>query len=348
MLAQLEVTATTDYGLPAGYTLHGATLGDLPEAVEMFNASSRYTLGVDEFTVERYRNEWEVPILDLPGYVKVVRAPNGQLVACVEVWDLYDPHTRINTWIKIHPDHLGCGIEAALLRFAEDKARQSALLRAPREARVCAIGWVNERDAAVNDAYLAAGFNLVRHSYHMRIELTETPPTPVWPAGITLRPFVPGRDDEAVAWVDREAFRDHWGFVERPFEADVQMLRHWMTEAGFDPTLWLVAVDGDRIAGISLNNPEADEDPETGWVGALGVLREYRHKGLATALLHHSFGEFYRRGKKAVGLGVDAYNLTGALRLYERVGMHVHRKHNTYEKELRGGVELSTQKLNNA
>lgn len=345
MLAQLELTKTTDYGLPAGYTLHGATLDDLPEAVEMFNASSRHLLGVEEFTVERYRTEWEIPILNLPEYVKVVRAPDGQLVACVEVWDLFDPHTRVNTWIKVHPDHLNRGLEAALLRFAEAKARQSAVPRAPHEARVSAIGWVNQLDAAVNDAYLATGFKLVRNSYHMRIELTEVPPAPVWPDGISLRPFVPERDLEAVTWVDREAFRDHWGFVERPFEADVQMLRHWMTEAGFDPTLWMIAVDGDKIAGISLNHSQSDEDPNMGWVGSLGVLRDYRHKGLATALLHHSFGEFYRRGKTSVGLGVDAYNLTGALRLYERVGMHVHRKYNTYEKELRAGVELSVQTL---
>lgn len=348
MLAQLELTETTEYDLPAGYTLHGATLADLPEAVETFNASSRYTVGVNEFTVERYRSEWEIPILNLPEYVKIVRAPDGQLVACVEVWDLHDPHTRINTWIKVHPDHLGRGIEAALLRFAEAKARESALPRAPYEARVSAIGWVNQRDTDVNAAYLAAGFNLVRHSYHMRIELTEAPPVPVWPEGVSLRPFVPERDLEAVTLVDREAFRDHWGFVERPFEADLQMMRHWMTEPGFDAALWLVAVEGDKIAGISLNHGESDEDPNMGWVGSLGVLREYRHKGLATALLHHSFGEFYRRGKTAVGLGVDAYNLTGALRLYERVGMHVHRKYNTYEKELRGGVELSTQELRNA
>jgi hypothetical protein len=42
---------------------------------------------------------------------------------------------------------------------------------------------------------------------------------------------------------------------------------------------------------------------------------------------------------------VDAYNLTGALRLYERAGMRMYRKFNTYEKELRAGVELSTQKV---
>jgi mycothiol synthase len=271
-------------------------------------------------------------------------------VACVEVWDLFDPHTRLNTWIKVHPLHQGHGIEQALLRFAEGKARQSAIPRAPIEARVSMIGWVNDREAATNAAYAQRGFNLVRHSYHMHIDLNEAPPAPVWPAGITLRAFVPGQDEAAVTWVDREAFRDHWGFVERPFEDDVKMMRHWMDVPDFDPALWLMAMARDaqgheRCAGISLNRTQADGDPEMGWVGSLGVLREYRHRGLATALLHQSFGEFYRRGKKRVGLGVDAYNLTGALRLYERVGMHVARKYNTFEKELRPGVELSTQQL---
>ena len=60
------------------------------------------------------------------------------------------------------------------------------------------------------------------------------------------------------------------------------------------------------------------------------------------ALLLHSFGEFYRRGIDKVGLGVDAQNLTGATRLYERAGMHVALQHDTYEKELRPGEEPGT------
>jgi len=44
-------------------------------------------------------------------------------------------------------------------------------------------------------------------------------------------------------------------------------------------------------------------------------------------------------------LGVDAQNLTGALRLYERAGMHVAVQNDSYQKELRAGVELSTQVL---
>ena len=182
-------------------------------------------------------------------------------------------------------------------------------------------------------------------SYRMRIELTEAPPAPVWPEGITLRPFDPERDLEAVAWADRESFRDHWGWTERPFEQDLQMFRHWISEPRFDPSLWFVAVHHDEVAGISLCDAWLDDDPRQGWVGVLAVLRPYRKQGLGLALLRHSFGEFYRRGQRAVGLGVDAQNLTGALRLYERAGMRVFRTSNTYEKELRPGVELSTQEI---
>jgi len=118
-----------------------------------------------------------------------------------------------------------------------------------------------------------------------------------------------------------------------------------MREPDFDPTLWLLAMDGDQIAGISLNAAQADDDPDVGWVSSLGVLRPYRRKGLGLALLQHSFAEFYRRGKRKVGLGVDAYSLTGATRLYERAGMHVARQFSTFEKELRPGHELSTQSV---
>jgi ribosomal protein S18 acetylase RimI-like enzyme len=192
---------------------------------------------------------------------------------------------------------------------------------------------------------LRSGFDLVRRSYRMRIDLTEAPPAPAWPQGITLRAFDPDRDLDAVAWADREAFRDHWGFVERPFEQDLQMFRHWLGEPRFDASLWFVAVHGDEVAGISLCDPYTESDPGMGWVGSLGVLRPYRKQGLGLALLRHSFGELYRRGRRKVGLGVDASNLTGALRLYEKAGMRVYRQNNTYEKELRPGVELSTQAI---
>jgi len=46
-----------------------------------------------------------------------------------------------------------------------------------------------------------------------------------------------------------------------------------------------------------------------------------------------------------VELGVDAQSLTGALRLYEKVGMHIHKQGDMYEKELRPGREIAVESL---
>jgi len=82
-----------------------------------------------------------------------------------------------------------------------------------------------------------------------------------------------------------------------------------------------------------------------GWVSTLGVRRPWRKKGLALALLHHSFGEFYRCGKTKVGLGVDSGSLTGALDLYKKAGMSVYSQFDKYEKEIRAGEEISLQSI---
>jgi ribosomal protein S18 acetylase RimI-like enzyme len=86
-------------------------------------------------------------------------------------------------------------------------------------------------------------------------------------------------------------------------------------------------------------------NPDLGFVNTLGVRRPWRRRGLGEALLQHAFGEFYRRGRKQVGLGVDASSLTGATRLYEKVGMHVAQQVDLYELELRPGKELGRQAL---
>ena len=73
--------------------------------------------------------------------------------------------------------------------------------------------------------------------------------------------------------------------------------------------------------------------------------RRYIPERIKGKELYHSFGEFYRRGVHKVSLGVDSQSLTGATRLYERAGMHIELSYDAYEKELRPGVDLSTQTL---
>jgi ribosomal protein S18 acetylase RimI-like enzyme len=80
-----------------------------------------------------------------------------------------------------------------------------------------------------------------------------------------------------------------------------------------------------------------------GTVETLGVRRAWRRRGIASALLQHSFAEMFRRGKTKVTLGVDTESLTGALQLYKKAGMKVAHQYDRYEKELRPGRDVSTK-----
>jgi ribosomal protein S18 acetylase RimI-like enzyme len=77
----------------------------------------------------------------------------------------------------------------------------------------------------------------------------------------------------------------------------------------------------------------------------LGVRRGWRRRGIALALLHHTFREFQQRGQKRVGLGVDATSLTGANRVYEASGMRPTRRVTVYETVLREGTDPSVRTL---
>ena len=188
---------------------------------------------------------------------------------------------------------------------------------------------------------------LIRQGYQMRIEITKSPPVVKWPDGILLRTFRP-QDAEAVYRADSEAFEDHFGHLPRDFETGFAHFMHRIQDnPEFDPSIWFLAMDGDQIAGVCLCRNQSREDKNMGWVSSLAVRKPWRRRGIGLALLQHSFAAFWGRGKPRVGLGVDSENLTGALQLYQKAGMHVHRTHNLYEKELRPGIELETTNLGN-
>jgi mycothiol synthase len=335
-------------GLPGGYTMRPAHRQDLEAVVEMLNEAYHELSGVNKFSTTGLDREWEMPGFNLGSDSQVVLGPDGDIVAYCDVFDLYDPHVRIFCYGKVHPDHADKGLASVLLNWAEARARCSIQL-APAEAQVMLLGNILSCDQAGHENYQKSGFSLVRESNRMSIELDRELSEPVWPDGIMVRNFVLGQDDEIMIQALRESFSDHWGFVERPFEAELVSFRHrWSNDPDFDPDLYFLAVEGDEIAGVSLCYRKIEEDPEMGWVGSLGVRRAWRRKGIGLALLLNSFQELRRIGKKRAGLGVDADNLTGATHLYEKAGMQSIPGWgwSVYAKEIRPGIDLSIQTLN--
>jgi len=333
--------------LPEGFVARGAKLDDVESALALFNRWARSVIGRDEITVpEALRNKWGSPGFDPATDIRLVFAPSNQVIGYIEVWTTAKPLVHPWVWGRVDPDYEDLGIGTWLLHWAEQRALQE-LPNVPAELRFAPrLGTYHEAEKP-KKLFEELGYRHIRSFYNMLIEMDAPVPEAKFPEGIVLRTYNPGMDAEAVYRADVDAFRDHFGFVEQPFEEGLKHFRHFWEQDGFDPGLLFLAMDGPsgEVAGISLCPPHSIDDPDLGWVGTLAVRRPWRKRGIGLALLRHSFNEFYRRGKRKVGLGVDAQNLTGALRLYENAGMHIQQVFDQYEKELRAGTEISVESL---
>jgi mycothiol synthase len=337
---------------PAGFTVRGAALEDVETSLEMYNAWAQKVIGEDEINdAEAIRNEWRSPGFDPAEDIRLVIAPDGTLVGYIEVWTTAKPPVHPWIWGRVHPDYSDRGIGTYMLKWAEQRAMR-ALAEIPPDLRFAPRVGIYRQAEGSKQLFKDFGYRYLRSSYRMMIDLVELPPDPVWPEGIRLRTYNPETDLEAVYRADADCFRDHFGFVEEPYEQGLARFKHFLTGyEGFDPSLWYLAVEsapqgyGEEVAGICLCRPHSYDDPDLGFVNVLGVRRPWRKRGLGLAFLRHAFREFYRRGVRKAGLGVDAENLTGALRLYEKAGMRIHMAFDTYEKEIRPGVEISVQSL---
>lgn len=285
-------------------------------------------------TPEELKHEWETSGFQLERDAFLIETPDGRVVGYEEFFNEYE-HVKLRTDGYVHPDFKGLGIGTALMRVIAKRAREEVALAAA-DMRVSLHSTLDNHDQDGHDLHKNEGYQPIRYHWRMEITLDGPPPEPRFPEGIELRSFIKGEHDVAIWQAQNEAWRDHWG----SHDVTLEEWKHSRFEdPEFDPTLWAIAWDGDEVAGFSLNRYRMG----IGWIRTLAVRRPWRRRGLGEALLLHSFGEFYKRGTKTIGLGVDAQNPTGATRLYQRVGMHAVSEYVTYEKELRPGREPGEQ-----
>ncbi len=113
----------------------------------------------------------------------------------------------------------------------------------------------------------------------------------------------------------------------------------------FRPELWFLAEDlaSGEVVGLGLNIIDPDWIAQTGrregYVDTLAVLREHRQRGLGTALLVHSLHALREAGMELAHLHADAENLTGAMRLYMRLGFRVRKTSVAYRKLVQNHVD---------
>ncbi|MBK6432077.1 GNAT family N-acetyltransferase [Candidatus Amarolinea dominans] len=300
---------------------------DFQAVLDLIIAFDVAVLGVPDTTEDDLRTNWQQPRFNPATDAWVATLADGRLVGYGEVW-LREPHSRLDSDMYVHPaldepEQQAVGL--ALFDRAQARVAGHVAAAPPGAAIKLRQGIVHGEEPFMQRLLETNGFEVVRHFWRMEIGLTAPPAPPAWPANITLRPFDLAADARAVHAAVEDAFADHWEHAYSPFEEWAA----WNLErSNLDPTLWFLAQDGAEIAGAALCFPELDG----GWVRLLSVRRPWRRLGLGQALLQQAFGEFYRRGRPWVGLGVDASNPTGATRLYERAGMAVSKQFDLYQK----------------
>ncbi len=330
--------------LPDGYAIRPPTDQDLPALAALDAAHTRHAVGTALRTENEIRIEWKAPYFDLETDARIVVSERGEIVGWCEVYDQV-PHTRTSSRLRLLPDADGW-VAGWLLDWCIERARAGAKKAAPGQPVVLTQGAYEGEDALI-ERLRSVGFTHARSFLRMRIEMTSPPQPAEWPDGIVARTLVPGEDDRPVVELICDAFRDHWGYVEVPFEEELEEWKQWIHEdEDFDTDLWFLALDNDHeaIVGTCQCYPFSGEDRETGLVDVLGVRQAWRRRGLATAMLLHAFGAFYDRGIRNVELGVDSESPTGAMRLYERAGMHLAWTIHVYELELRAADEVPSER----
>jgi mycothiol synthase len=225
----------------------------------------------------------------------------------------------LESWGDVHPAVRGSAIAGVLLRTALDRGKR--LVSDRGRARGIFQARCDADDHLSAAAFEAVGLHHARDIVTMKKSTLDDINEPHFPAGVTLRTYRVGDDDAAWVAAFNEAFAGHWGGF---MGISADLWGHYRGGAEFKPEISLVATDGPEIAGFCHCRIDDELNALTGrrlgMIRYIGVRPAWRGRGLGTALTLASLRTLRDAGMDAVVLGVDAENVTGARRLYDRHG----------------------------
>ncbi len=226
------------------------------------------------------------------------------------------------------------GIGTAMLLWIERRLHDIAATHPPDPAKFLQVN-VAQFQSATAIMLERAGYQPVRCFYEtVRPTLDEIPVFPL-PNGIEIGPVLP--EHYRALWESMgETSRDEWGYVQRA-QDDYQK---WLTGPHFQPDLWQVAWDtaDGEIVGHVLTFIDRDENRQAkrqrGYTEGVGVVRRWRRRGLARALISASLYQQRAAGMSESALAADSQSASGVTRLYESCGFRVCRRDTIYRKSM--------------
>lgn len=174
--------------------------------------------------------------------------------------------------------------------------------------------WAHGNLPAAQALARAAGMTIVRELWQMAAPVRPAAVPPA-PAGLTVRTFVPGEDDESWVRLNARAFADH----PEQGRMTVADLRARQAEDWFDPTLLWLAVPDRGGAPVASMWVKVLPGEDSGEIYALGVHPDHQGRGLGGWLTAVALAEMARRGLSTATLYVEGDNAP-AIATYRRAG----------------------------
>jgi mycothiol synthase len=295
--------------LPEGYTARPHVFEDAESAAELVGDCEELEDGVREVSAADLRALWSRPEMNLEEHSLAV-FHGDRLAASADVF-------RDRAEVDVHPDHRGRGLGSALIPWTWEKARAQGATRVGQTFT----------DTRKDGRRLMAAFGYEPRwiGWDLRMPIRDIHPRPL-PSGYAIRPLDPALDARSVFEVINTAFnewRDEWQDDFPSWQETIA--RHESLAPWASP----VAEHDGRIVGAAIGQDHGDV---VGWIQQLAVAREHRGRGLGSALLETSYSWFRDRGKTEGGVATNS--LTGALDVYERLGMRVRFSHTHWSKDL--------------
>ena len=235
----------------------------------------------------------------------VVASTDGQIVGYAYA-DKPGRAPEVTGELVVHPAHRRRGVGTALADALGRQAGTRALLL-----------WAHGDLPAAAGLARSAGFKRVRALWQMRRSLAEPLPDVEFPAGVAVRTFRVGQDEESWLRVNGRAFAEHpeqgaWTM------RDIELRER---EPWFDADGFLMAERDGRLAGFHWTkiHPAKGAEPSIGEVYVLGIDPDAHGGGLGKALTVAGLRYLAGRGVGQVMLYVDEEN-TAAIRLYQGLG----------------------------
>jgi mycothiol synthase len=324
---------TPSLPLDIGISWSAAAVADAGEMSRLFNDVADADGIPERMSPASMEHELSTYFVPTDERTLVARDANGNIVGYATAYmrraEAEEMRASVNVFVAI--EGRGRGLEEAMAEWAIAAATE-ALSEVPADRRyVCTWLYKKQKDAAAR--FASRGFTPVRHWWEMERSLVD----PVEPRSENGFDVVQWdvQYDEPARLVYNEAFADHWGST--PMDEE-NWAKQVIASPNFRRSMSFVALAEGSVVGYSACEEYPEDWEASGqreaWVAGLGVVSEWRKRGIATALLTRSMNAMRTHGAEAAMIGVDSDNPSGAQHLYSSVGFVTRTTGTTWQLEL--------------